>query len=109
MSNEDRHLLQNEMLSRFFDEPSRKVQRSLALLIGVMMRNSFKEQRDWTDPLVLVSQKTKNDQPENIRIQGFLLLSTILEVAGEHLGPFYEDLFKFFMETIKDNTPLVVL
>jgi len=107
MTNEDREVLRTSILTSFFQEPSPKVQKSLAVLVATVLKVSCEHEHNWNDPILVISEKTKPEQPLEVRMQGFLLLSTLLEVTGEHLTNFYEDLFKFFLQTIRDNSPEV--
>jgi len=107
IDNSDREVLRQTILGRFFEEPKQRVQKGLALLIAAILKGCALDGQKWTDPIVTISERTGPNQPEEIRLQGFLLLSTILDATGDELSDFYHDLFKFFCETIKDNSAVI--
>jgi len=104
---EDREVLRQAILGRFFEEGQKRVQKGLALLIAAILKGCAADGQKWTDPIVVISERTKPGQPLEVRLQGFLLLSTILDAAGDELEDFYGDLFKFFCETIKDESAII--
>jgi len=69
---EDRNVLRNTILARFFEEPHSIVKKTIAMLIAVILKLCVDVDEKWTDPVVIISQKTKPDQDEAMRLQGFL-------------------------------------